>query len=174
MRRYIIFLPSALLGLIAGIWLYFKPFPYEQQGNGLVLLLVAGALVGGLLGTAHLLEKYVPSFSYASKLLERSLAQFKISYLLAFSLAAISALAEELFFRAVLMPLIGVWAQAILFGLMHPAPKKAWAYTVFTGCAGLAFGYATLLTGSLVPAIAAHFFINLQGFLELKRLQLKR
>ena len=174
MKRYLIILPSTGLGLLALIWLYFRPFPYQAQLTYPAMLLLAALLIVGLLGTAQLLEKFLPSFRYASKLLERSLAQFKISLPLAFGLAALSSVAEELFFRAALMPLVGVWAQAIIFGLMHPAPKKAWSYTVFSGCAGLAFGFATLYSGSLLPAIVAHFFINLQGFLELRAVQRKR
>ncbi|MGL4608821.1 MAG: lysostaphin resistance A-like protein [Trueperaceae bacterium] len=80
-------------------------------------------------------------------------------------------LAEEIFFRDALMPLIGVWGQALVFGLLHPMPRKAWVYTAFTFIAGVCFGYATLWTGSLLPAIAAHFAINFQGFLELRKKQ---
>ena len=68
----------------------------------------------------------------------------------------------------------GVWGQALIFGAMHPAPLKGWSYTAYTFLAGLAFGYATLLTGNLWAAMIAHFCVNLQGFLEVRRLQRKR
>ena len=99
---------------------------------------------------------------------------FPSLYSLAFGLAAATSLSEELFFRGALLPLVGVWGQALLFGLLHPAPLKGWSYTAYTFIAGLAFGYATLLTGSLWAALLAHFVINLQGFLEVRRLQRKR
>lgn len=174
MKRYLIFLPSLGLGFIALVWLYFVPFPYTREVSWPKLLLVTVSLLCGLLASAFVLEKTLVSFRQASQLFERALAHFKLSLPFVFGLAALSALAEELFFRAALMPLIGVWGQALVFGLMHPAPKRAWSYTVFTGFAGLLFGYATLYTGSLLPAIAAHFFINLQGFLELRAKQHKR
>lgn len=174
MRRYLLFLPSLLLGVLAAVWLYFRPFPYAAQLPWWGLGLVALGLVGSLLGAAHLLERFVPSFSYASKLLERALGRITISVPLALLLALASSGAEELFFRGALLPVIGVWGQAFLFGLMHPAPRKAWSYTVFTFVAGLAFGYATLVTGSLWPSLLAHFVINLQGFLELRRGQQRR
>ena len=131
-------------------------------------------LVAVFFGLAWWLERTLPSFKYASRLLERALAKIRITWVLAFALAALSALAEELFFRAALLPLIGVWWQAALFGLMHPAPKKAWSYTLFTFVAGLGFGYLVLLTGRLWPAILVHFVVNLQGFLEIRQLQLSR
>lgn len=174
MKRYLIFLPSTALGLIALIWLYFRPIPYSPKIGFFGMLMVAALVIGGLLGSAHLLEKYLASFRHASKLLERSLGHFKISLVFAFGLAALSAISEELFFRGALMPIVTVWGQAILFGLMHPAPKKAWSYTVFTAFAGLVFGFATLYSGSLIPGIVAHFIINLQGFLEIRALQKKR
>lgn len=138
----------------------------------LFLILTAVALVILLLGAAWLLEKTLASFRYASSLLEQALSRFHITLPFALALAALSAVSEELFFRGALLPILGVWGQAILFGLMHPMPRRALIYTVFTAAAGLCFGYATLLTGSLYPAIAAHFVINLQGFLELRKKQL--
>jgi uncharacterized protein len=170
-RRYIIFLPSLGLGLLGAIWLFFRPFPYELQTSWSGLVLTAVGLIIVLLGAAWLLEKTLASFRYASSLLEGALSQFRITLPFAFALAALSSLAEEIFFRGALMPLLGVWGQAFVFGLLHPMPRRAWVYTAFTFVAGLCFGYATLLTGSLIPAILAHFIINLQGFLELRRKQ---
>jgi uncharacterized protein len=173
-RRYLIFLPSLLLGIIGATWLFFHPFPYELRTSLLGLLLTAVALVAFLLGAAWILEKTLPSFRYASSLLEKALSRFHITLPFAFALAALSSLAEELFFRGALMPLLGVWGQALLFGLLHPMPRRAWVYTAFTFIVGVCFGYATLWTGSLVPAILAHFVINLQGFLELRNKQLRK
>lgn len=168
------FVPSIALGVVGAVWLFFRPFPYELKTSLLGLVLTAVALVILLLGAAWILEKTVPSFRYASSLLEQALSRFRITLPFAFALAALSAVSEELFFRGALMPLLGLWGQAILFGLMHPMPRRAFIYTAFTFVAGLCFGYATLLTGSLYPAIAAHFLINLQGFLELRKKQLQK
>lgn len=173
-RHYLIFAPSAVLGLLAVIWLQFRPFPYVMKVGPLEQLLVTLALILGFLAAARLLERILPSFRYASQLLERALSGVRITIPFALTAALVSAVAEELFFRAALMPLLGVWGQALIFGLMHPAPRKAWSYTVFTFVAGLAFGYATLYTGSLWPAIVAHFGVNLHGFLSLRQLQEQR
>jgi uncharacterized protein len=173
-RRYIIFLPSLGLGLLGAIWLFFHSFSYELKTSLLELALTAVALVVGLLGAAWMLEKTLPSFRYASSLLEQALSRFHITLPFAFALAVLSSISEEIFFRGALMSLLGVWGQAIVFGLFHPMPRRAWVYTAFTFVAGVCFGYATLWTGSLVPAILAHFVINLQGFLELRNKQLQK
>jgi uncharacterized protein len=173
-RHYLIFLSSLLLGIIGAVWLFFRPFPYDLKTSLLGLCLTVIALVVGLLGAAWILEKTLPSFRYASGLLEQALSRFTITLPFAFALAALSSVSEELFFRGALMPLIGVWGQALVFGLFHPMPRRAFIYTAFTFLAGLCFGYATLFTGSLYSAIAAHFIINLQGFLELRKKQLRK
>jgi membrane protease YdiL (CAAX protease family) len=174
LRPLLLFLPSLALGLLGGVWLLFRPLRLEAQAGPLTVLLAAGALLLALLGAGWLLERTLPSFRHAGKLLERALQGLTITLPLALGLALATALAEELFFRGALLGLIGVWPQALLFGLLHPATRRGWSYTLFTFVAGLAFGYATLWTGSLWAAILAHFVINLQGFLEIRSRQLRR
>ncbi len=169
MRRYLPFLPSALTGLVGAVWLLFRPLELPGRADPLSILLVAALLMVGLLGGAWLLERALPSFRYASQLLERALRGYGFTRLEAFALAALTATAEELFFRGLLLPLIGVWGQALVFGLLHPMPRRGWSYTLYTFVAGLAFGYAVLLTGSLWTSLLAHFAVNLWGLLEVGR-----
>ena len=174
MRHYLLFLPSLLFGVLGGVWLLYRPLPFDTQAGILPTLGVAVMLTLGLLGGAWLLEKLLPSFRYASKMLERTLFSLPMSMPLAVLLAAATSVSEEVFFRGALLPLLGVWGQAFVFGLLHPAPRKAWSYTVYTFVAGVLFGYATVYTGALWASILAHFAINLYGFLEIRALQHKR
>ncbi|MEJ2358562.1 MAG: CPBP family intramembrane metalloprotease [Deinococcales bacterium] len=168
MRRALLFLPSLVLGALGGAWLLVRPFPYTPR-LGLGEQLIAGLAVGAaLLGAAWLLERSVPSFRYASRLLEDTLRAVDLPPALTLVLAAATAGSEELFFRGALLPLIGLLAQAALFGLFHPVPRRAWTYPVFAAFAGLAFGLLTRSTGSLLPAMVAHFGINLQGLWEVR------
>jgi len=168
-RRYLPFLPSLLTGLLGTAWLFYHPADLGPRAGGPTLALTAAALTLGLLGGAWVLERTLPSFRYASGLLERALARFRPSALEAALLAALTAAAEEVFFRGALQSLVGVWGQALVFGLLHPMPRRGWSYTLYAAASGLAFGYAALLTGSLWPGLVAHFLINLQGLLELRR-----
>ena len=169
LRRYLPFLPSLLTGLVGAVWLSFFPTAHGTRAGLLALTLVAAALTVGLLGGAWVLERTLPSFRYASELLGRALAQLEPSGLEALLFATLTAGAEELFFRGALQGLIGVWGQALVFGLLHPMPRRGWSYTLYAALSGLAFGYAAQLTGSLWPGLVAHFLINLQGLLELRR-----
>ena len=173
-RRYLPFLPSLLTGILGAAWLLYRPPDYGPRAGLGALALTAAILTLGLLGGAWLLERTLPSFRYASQLLERALVRLRPSALEATLLAALSATAEELFFRGALQSLIGVWGQALVFGLLHPMPRRGWSYTLYAALSGIAFGYAVTFTGSLWPGLVAHFLVNLQGLLELGRQHRKR
>lgn len=160
--RYLLFAPSLAIGLLGALWLALWPFPYTAKLAWPWLLLTGLLLAGSLLAGAWLLGR-LPSFRWASGRLERLLRRLRLRPLEVLLLAALSALAEELFFRAALLPLVGVWPQAVLFGLLHPAGRRGWSYTLYTFAAGALFGYATLLTGSLWPALLAHALVNFHG-----------
>ncbi len=167
LRRYLPFLPSVLTGVLGAAWLLYRPADLGSRADPVTLTLTAALLAGGLLGGAWVLERTLPSFRYASGLLEHALARLKPSPLEAALLAVLTAGAEELFFRGAVQSLAGVWGQALVFGLLHPMPRRGWSYTLYAAVSGVAFGYAVLLTGSLWPGFIAHFLVNLQGLLAL-------
>lgn len=169
LRRYLPFLPSVLTGFLGVVWLLYRPADLGPRVALPTLAFVTVGLTAGLLGGAWLLERTLPSFRYASGLLERALERFRPSGLEAVGFALLTAGAEELFFRGALQSLIGVWGQALVFGLLHPMPRRGWSYTLYTAVSGLAFGYAVIVTGSLWPGFVAHFLVNFQGLLELRR-----
>jgi membrane protease YdiL (CAAX protease family) len=75
--------------------------------------------------------------------------------------AVLSGLGEELFFRGFLVPVIGVIAQAALFGLAHQlrGPSR-WVWVAWATLVGLCFGAVFAATGSLAGPIAAHILVN--------------
>jgi uncharacterized protein len=76
-------------------------------------------------------------------------------------LAILSALGEELFFRALLQPLIGVVPQAVIFGVIHQTPGAArWLWAGWAGALGLVFGCLFAATGSLIGPLVAHALVN--------------
>lgn len=76
-------------------------------------------------------------------------------------LAVLSALGEELLFRGVLQPVLGLWGQALVFGLLHQmtGPSR-WIWVTWAGVVGFVFGVLFQLTGSLLGPILAHALIN--------------
>lgn len=164
-RRLALTLPSlVLLALTAVGWWLWPPAASEPRlpWYGLIGAGLAAALA--LLAGAALLERTVPSFARTSRRLERLVRDLRLSPGAALAAALLSGVSEELFFRGWLLPTIGVWWQALLFMALHPAGRSGWAYTAYTGVAGVAFGALTLATGSLWPALIAHVAVNLHGF----------
>jgi membrane protease YdiL (CAAX protease family) len=162
-RRWLPFLPSLLFGAAGAVWVALAPPDLPGRPPPLAIILAAGVTAAGLLAGARLLEATVPSFRWASRLLERALRELRLSPWAALLLAAVTAAGEELFFRGGLMQLLGVWGQALVFGALHPIGRRGWAYSVYAVAAGAVLGYAAVLTGSLWTAILAHFAVNLHG-----------
>lgn len=86
------------------------------------------------------------------------------TWLLVLVIAFLPALAEELFFRGGLLSGLEGWGQtaailisALCFAMIHGSTAN------FLGplTAGLLFGYMTIITGSIWPAVFGHFFNNL-------------
>jgi membrane protease YdiL (CAAX protease family) len=76
-------------------------------------------------------------------------------------LAAVSAVAEEAFFRGALQPRVGLVAASLLFGLAHLAPRRELLpWTVFSVAAGFLLGWLFAQTGNLLAPVLAHGLIN--------------
>lgn len=78
-----------------------------------------------------------------------------------FAMAAMSSLAEEVFFRGFLQPRLGLWPTAILFGLVHfPFERRLIPWTISATAMGAVFGWMVETQGTLLAAVLAHFTVN--------------
>lgn len=76
-------------------------------------------------------------------------------------IAGLSSLGEELLFRGLLQPWIGVLPQAVIFGIAHQLPGSSrWVWVCWAMMVGLACGAIFAATGSLLGALIAHAVIN--------------
>ena len=80
-------------------------------------------------------------------------------------LCVVAGFAEEIFFRGALQPDIGIYATALLFGLLHAYGKL---YVFLAMLAGVGLGFTYELTGSLAAAVAAHTVYNLAIAVQVK------
>ena len=72
-----------------------------------------------------------------------------------------SAAGEELLFRGLLVPILGVVVSALLFGALHQIRGPArWGWMAWATVMGLLFGVAFAATGSLAGPLVAHAIIN--------------
>ena len=83
-------------------------------------------------------------------------------------LSLLSAFGEEILFRGVMHPRLGLWAAALLFAAFHfPYRRSLVPWTFFALVLGVVLGWLTDTFQSLWPAIFLHFFINYFNLHEL-------
>jgi uncharacterized protein len=76
-------------------------------------------------------------------------------------LAGLSSLGEELLFRGLLAPSIGVAMSAVLFGLAHQiAGPSRWVWVGWAAVIGAGLGAVFAATGSLLGPLLAHAVMN--------------
>jgi len=160
---------------VALLWRGSSPFIFREPWLVLpselahVYSLVIGLALGGLV--AFSTRIFVTRYTWARNLhrelrpVARDLSTAGIV-----AVAAFSALGEELWFRGILEPWLGLWLQAAAFGIVHAQLRgpSRWAWISWATIMGLAFGATFELTGSLAGPIAAHALINCLNLSYLK------
>lgn len=90
-------------------------------------------------------------------------------------IALLSSLGEELFFRALLAPYVGVVVSSLLFASLHQVRGRArWLWMGFSLVVGLLVAIVYRATGSLVGPLVAHAFINALNLHHLRGLRVPR
>lgn len=162
-----LFVYGALTAVTAGIAYARDESPLTVDGwLGLPELVGhAVAVAGGVLlalATIRATRAFVRRWSWARALhadLRSNVHDAGDATLVVLGLA--SAVAEELFFRGLLAPLLGLVASSVAFGALHQLRGRAgWAWAGWATVMGLLFGALFLATGSLLGPIAAHAIIN--------------
>lgn len=165
---------GALAAAIATWWRHGSPLshpdpwlPYEPVASHAYSALL-GITFG--LGLAVSTRLVVPRFRWAGRLhaelrpLAAELSGTGIAVL-----AVLSSLGEELVFRGLLQPSIGLWAQGLLFGLLHQTRGRSrWVWVSWATLVGLLLGAMFQLTGSLIGPLLAHALVNFLNLLYLK------
>ena len=152
--------------LVAGLaqnraaWVYPEPWfrlpALQSHGYSLALGVGLGLLV--VFVTRRLVERFL----WAQEL-ARALRPFAsgLSGAGILVVALLSSVGEELLFRGLLQPWLGVLGQALLFGFLHQlrGPGR-WPWVAWASIVGFLFGAVFSLTGSLLGPICAHALIN--------------
>jgi uncharacterized protein len=77
------------------------------------------------------------------------------------AVAVASAAGEELLFRGLLVPLVGVAASSVVFGALHQVRGRArWPWMAWATVMGILFATVFAATGSLLGPLVAHAAIN--------------
>nr|GMD98937.1 prenyl-dependent CAAX protease, putative [Ipomoea batatas] len=118
---------------------------------------------GGLLSGSNGRQRLLPPFLVLTSL--EPLDYIVVSFL--------PRVSEEFLFRGALLPLFGAnWPSALavaaVFGILHLGSGRKYSFAIWNLATfvGLAYGYATISTSSIIVPMAAHALNNLIGVLS--------
>lgn len=151
--------------VVSRLWLLFANIqPLAFTWTSLSVLMGIGLGLGIAAASAlayYTWEAYRQSADFYLELVLKPLVWFDLIWL-----GLLPGLSEELLFRGVMLPALGLNAIALLlsslcFGILHFSGSQHWSYVVWATIIGLMLGYSALLTGNLLVPVVAHITTNL-------------
>ena len=160
-RRTVILAWVFYVPMIASVFLVREPgglrisdWTLLAQGFGAALLVATGVMA-----FSHWSSRRTEWGRVLSREFQEILGGLSSRQILVLSL--LSAFGEEILFRGVIHPRIGLWPTAALFAGFHfPFRRRLVPWTVFAGLLGVVLGGLTEWCASLWPPIVLHFAIN--------------
>jgi membrane protease YdiL (CAAX protease family) len=161
-------LPELGLGLLGILWAFFGrgdrvDATSYQVSPGIVLAaigltLVFAAFNFGLFFAGRRFAFTRPVYEFLEGAIFPPVRQASFGELLLG--AAMAGFSEELFFRGLLQPEIGIPAASLVFGLLHGPSRSLWPLAVWAAGAGALLGVIFAATGSLLLPTLVHAFYD--------------
>jgi uncharacterized protein len=168
---------SIILFGVAKLWLYFGDLKLRPLTMTVENLGIGIALGLGLTGLS--------SIVYAVWATYRESADFYLAMVLkpldlpdTIWLGLLPGLSEELLFRGVMLPAIGldpigILLSSLCFGVLHMTNIQQWPYAVWATLVGMILAFTMVETGNLFIPIVAHITTNFISGLTWKLKKLK-
>lgn len=157
---------AVVLLICARLWLLLDASAMLLPVEWTSLSMLAGLGLGlGITAASSLLYQIWPNYrqsaEYYLELVIKPLALPDLIWL-----GLLPGLSEELLFRGVMLPSLGLtWFGLLLsslcFGVLHFSGSQQWAYVVWASIIGSVLGLSAMLTGNLLVPIVAHITTNL-------------
>ena len=157
-------LTAIILVGLAKTWLYFGDFQLRPVSITAADFGIGIALGLGLTGLSAIV--------YAAWAIYRESADFYLTMVLKplalpdlFWLGLLPGLSEELLFRGVMLPAlgldpIGIVLSSLCFGVLHMTNVQQWPYAVWATVVGILLAFTMVETGNLFIPIVAHVTTN--------------
>ncbi|MGJ3254106.1 MAG: CPBP family intramembrane glutamic endopeptidase [Elainellaceae cyanobacterium] len=155
---------AIVLLIISRLWLMFTPYRLLPLNFSVQTVLIGIGLGIGITGLSSIVYSIWPAYQnsadYYLKLVLQPLHWADLIWL-----GLLPGLSEELLFRGVLLPTIGltpfgVVISGLCFGVLHFSGSQQWPYVIWATVIGIVLGYGALGTGSLAVPILAHITTN--------------
>jgi hypothetical protein len=157
---------TAIILLVATkLWLHFSPnslLPVFWKPADLLLGIGMGV---GITAASAIVYHFWPAYRQSADFyLELVLKPLVWSDLI--WLGLLPGMSEELLFRGLLLPTLGLNAIGIVlssccFGVLHLSGPQQWPYVVWATIVGMLLGFSAVATGNLLVPMVAHIVTNL-------------
>jgi len=158
-------------------------FAIARKGEPPLRQFWIGALIGTSIASLMLAafsvgRRYFTALQALSEQMFALFTRVDVSGLSPLLIGITAGLWEEVFFRAALQPLLGIWWGSLIFMLCHSGTGQFWkmngkkaVYALGVFAAGLMLGFIFEKIG-LVAAIATHACIDIMGLFAMRHFQL--
>lgn len=166
---------ALVLLVISKVWLYFdRADLLPIQVSVTAVLLGVGIGLGITLASSLVYEVWPHYRRSADQYLKFVLAPLHWGDIPWMGL--LPGLSEELLFRGVMLPAIGLnWFGILIsglsFGVLHTSGLQQWAYVIWASIIGIVLAISAVVTGNLLVPIVAHITTNLVSSLVWKARQ---
>lgn len=155
---------AILLLIVAKLWQYFGSVSLLAVKFTPNVLLLGVGIALGITAASSIIYRLWPAY--------RRSADFYLELVIKpliwpdlIWLGLLPGLSEELLFRGVMLPALGLNLTALvvsslLFGVLHLSGSQQWPYVVWATIIGFVLGYSALATGNLLVPIVAHILTN--------------
>ena len=156
---------AVLFLVIAKLWLRFSSVSLLNVSWDAIAILI-GIGLGLIITTASfVVYRLWPAYRRSSDFY----LEFVLKPLLLLDIiwvGLLPGLSEELLFRGVMLPAIGlnitgVMLTSLCFGILHLSGSQQWSYVIWASIVGVALGFSAVITHNLLVPIVAHTFTNL-------------
>jgi uncharacterized protein len=147
-----------LAAAFAWSWVSGLPLPLGDPIAGVVWGIAAAGLLAGVnLGLLRAGWSRWPgdSLRHVCRIIVRPLFEHVTAWQIVV-VSVLAGMAEELLFRGVLQPLIGLPLASLVFGAVHVGGRGFVGYGAWAACIGALFGWLMVETEGLLAPIVAH------------------
>lgn len=163
---------ALVLLLIARFWLLFDTVAILPVTFAPEVLLIGIGIGIGITGASAIAYRLWPAYHRSADVYLKMVLQ-PLAWADLVWMGLLPGLSEELLFRGVMLPAIGldttgVVFSSLCFGILHLSGLQQWPYVVWATFIGLILGVSALLSGNLLIPIVAHVTTNLLASLVWK------
>ena len=166
---------AIFLWIVAKLWLRFGNFylmSWHLEESQLLIGVALGLIITIFSSLAyHFWESYRQSADYYLNIVLKPLVLPDLIWV-----ALLPGLSEELLFRGVMLPALGLnhlaaIVSSVCFGVLHLSDSHQWSYVIWATIVGLVLSYSAIISGNLLIPIVAHIITNLLSSCIWKLLQ---